>query len=144
LFHPATGHVRVKGVTSTTNVVIHTWLKAQLADILAVLPPTSKRQAVDRTTWERWRTDARTKPTLLFVLSPLHLILVLEIWSLITTPTGYAGVSHRASSHFYPTGGNWLNMAEVIQRLLKRCALDGQHYFSPQAIIDALEAVVAH
>ena len=35
-------------------------------------------------------------------------------------------------------------MAESIQRLLKRRALDGQYYCSSQAIIDALEAVAAH
>jgi len=38
LFHPATGQVRVKGVTSTPNVVLHTWLKTELTAILAHLP----------------------------------------------------------------------------------------------------------
>jgi hypothetical protein len=28
---------------------------------------------------------------------------------------------------YTPLGGSWLNMAEAIQRLLKRRALDGQH-----------------
>jgi transposase len=28
---------------------------------------------------------------------------------------------------YTPLGGSWLNMAESIQRLLKRRALDGQH-----------------
>ncbi len=35
LFQPASGQVHVKGVTSTTNAVIHTWLNAQFTDILA-------------------------------------------------------------------------------------------------------------
>lgn len=41
LFHPATGEVRVKGVTSTTNAVLHGWLKAELTAILAALPAPS-------------------------------------------------------------------------------------------------------
>jgi hypothetical protein len=45
---------------------------------------------------------------------------------------------------FTPLAGSWLNMAESIQRLLKRRALDGQAYASPQHLIHALEAVVAH
>jgi len=39
LFHPASGAVRVKGVTSAPNAVLHPWLQAELADILAALPP---------------------------------------------------------------------------------------------------------
>ena len=30
LFHPSDGQVRVKGVTSTANAVLHPWLKAEL------------------------------------------------------------------------------------------------------------------
>jgi len=39
LFHPATGLVRVKGVTSAPNVVLHPWLQAEREDILQTLPP---------------------------------------------------------------------------------------------------------
>jgi len=39
LFHPATGQVRVKGVTSCPNVVLHAWLEAELLAILEALPP---------------------------------------------------------------------------------------------------------
>src|ERR1700738_1849645 len=38
LFRPATGQVRAKGVTNAPNVVLHTWLKAELLQILAELP----------------------------------------------------------------------------------------------------------
>lgn len=38
LFHPATGQVRVKGVTSCTNAVLHSWLKEALALSLQSLP----------------------------------------------------------------------------------------------------------
>jgi hypothetical protein len=39
LFHPATGEVRVKGVLRATNGTLHPWLKSELEDILAALPP---------------------------------------------------------------------------------------------------------
>ena len=39
LFHPATGEVRVKGVTSSANAILHPWLKEELSHILQVLPP---------------------------------------------------------------------------------------------------------
>ena len=39
LFEPASGQVRVKGVTSTANVVLHPWMQEQLLAILERLPP---------------------------------------------------------------------------------------------------------
>ena len=42
LFHPASGQLRLKGVTSAPNAVLHSWLKQELTAILAHLPePTS-------------------------------------------------------------------------------------------------------
>jgi hypothetical protein len=38
LFHPASGEVRVKGVTQTTNAILHPWLKEQIGEILELLP----------------------------------------------------------------------------------------------------------
>lgn len=38
LFHPATGQVRVKGVTSCTNAVLHHWLQEELATVVQSLP----------------------------------------------------------------------------------------------------------
>ena len=38
LFHPATGQVRVKGVTSCPNVVLHAWLEAELLAVVQALP----------------------------------------------------------------------------------------------------------
>src|SRR3954447_13658417 len=39
-----------------------------------------------------------------------------------------------AASCDEPVGGSWLNMAESIERVLKRRALDGQHPHSPAEI----------
>jgi hypothetical protein len=39
LFHPSDGQVRVKGVTSCPNAILHPWLKQELSTILDGLPP---------------------------------------------------------------------------------------------------------
>ncbi|MGL4617636.1 MAG: hypothetical protein ACRCZS_01040 [Chroococcidiopsis sp.] len=38
LFHPSSGQMRVKGVTSCTNAVLHGWLKQELASVVQSLP----------------------------------------------------------------------------------------------------------
>ena len=45
---------------------------------------------------------------------------------------------------YTPLAGSWLNMAESIQRILKRRALEGEHFHSPTPMIQALEAVAHH
>ena len=41
---------------------------------------------------------------------------------------------------YTPVGGSWLNMAESVQRIVKRRALEGQYPQSPAEIIDLLES----
>jgi hypothetical protein len=41
---------------------------------------------------------------------------------------------------YTPLGGSWLNMAESIQRIIERRALEGQHPENPADIIEWLEA----
>ena len=54
LFHPASGQVRVKGVTSAANAVLHPWLKAELTAILETVPePPPQTEAERRATWQR-------------------------------------------------------------------------------------------
>src|SRR5436305_1682279 len=54
----------------------------------------------------------------------------------LTVP--YAGQSWR------PEGGSWLNMAESLQRILKRRALDGQYPTETSQIIARFEAAAKH
>ena len=57
LFHPASGAVRVKGVRSCTNAVLHPWLEAELYTILARLPEQTETSSTheNRRCWERWQ-----------------------------------------------------------------------------------------
>ena len=78
LLHPATGEVRVKGVTSCPNAVLHPWLKDELTAILKTLPspryPLSPEE--NRAVWESWREGLTLRVTLPADLQPLRLLLI--------------------------------------------------------------------
>jgi hypothetical protein len=143
LFHPADGQVRVKGVTSCPNSVLHPWLKQELTDILTSLPQPSLvlEPEAKRALWEMWFEGLSVRPTLPAELPPLRMLLILD------NLKGHKSLDlvqwlfeHGIIPLYTPLGGSWLNMAESIQRILKRRALDGQHPTTPVEIINWLEA----
>ena len=143
LFRPATGHVWVKGVTWCPNAVLHPWLKADVTALLGELPepgPVTDLEAT-RACWTRWQAGLRVRITLPAALPPLRLLLV---WDNLTghhTPDLMLWLfAHGVMVLFTPLGGSWLNMAESLQRILIRRALDGQHPQTPEQIIACLEA----
>ncbi len=143
LFHPLDGRVRVKGVESCPNPVLHGWLKAELSAVLEGLPqpevvlsPKENRRA-----WQIWQEGLSVRITLAERLPPLRMLLVLD------NLTGHKSVElvlwffdHGIMPLYTPLGGSWLNMTESVQRILKRRALDGQHPKTTREIIDWLEA----
>lgn len=78
LFHPATGLVRVKGVTSSPHAVVHPWLKAELTAIEASLPPPVVVSSQEnRGLWERGPEGLKVRITLSAELPPLRMLLSL-------------------------------------------------------------------
>jgi DDE superfamily endonuclease len=146
LFHPADGRVRLHGVTSCPNTVLHPWLKRELAAILAGMPKSNAMaEAAARRSWERWQDGLTIKPTLLSALPPLRMLLVLDNLAGHKTPALVCWLfEHGIMPLYTPVGGSWLNMAESIQRVLKRRALDGQHPGNTGQIITWFEAVAGH
>ncbi len=143
LFHPATGQVRVKGVTGAPNVVLHAWLEAELTTIVAALPPPkragSKHQ--QRAAWERWQHGLSVPFTLPPELPPLRVLLILDNLAGHKTPAFVLWlVAHGIMPLYTPLSGSWLNMAESIQRIVATRALAGQQPTSPQEIMHWLEA----
>lgn len=144
LFHPADGQARVEGVTSCPNAVLHAWLKEELATILASLPAPPAAASM-RSAWERWREGLSVVPTLPAELPPLRMLLVLDNLAGHKTPALVLWLFSMGVMPLYtPLGGSWLNMAESLQRILKRRALEGQEPESPERIIAWLEAVAEH
>jgi hypothetical protein len=142
LFHPADGQVRVKGVTSCPNTVLHPWLKQELTEILTTLPqPTAVLEpSENRARWEMWFEGLSERLDLPTPLPPLRMVLVID------NLAGHKSVElvqwllgQGIIPLYTPLGGSWLNMTESIQRILERRALDGQHPKSPVEIIDWLE-----
>ena len=129
LFHPKDGQVRLAGVTSCTNAVLHPWLRGELTSVLEAIPaPAGEPAAAARVAWERWQDGLTVKPTLLSELPPLRMLLVLDNLAGHKTAAFVCWLfAHGIMPLDTPISGSWLNMAESLQRILKRRALGGQH-----------------
>jgi hypothetical protein len=137
LFHPATGRVRLHPAARGTNAVLHPWLREQLSAILAALPvPTASQDpTATQAAWAVWQAGLRLPFSLPQNLPPLRLLLVWDNLTGHKTPELVLWLcAHGVMPLYTPVGGSWLNMAESIERVLKRRALDGQHPHSPEAI----------
>jgi hypothetical protein len=107
---------------------------------IPTVSPTETRKA-----WERWQEGLEIKPTLLDELPPLRMLLVLDNLAGHKTPEFVCWLFERGIMPLYtPVGGSWLNMAESIQRILKRRALDGQHPTTVAEIMAWFAAVARH
>jgi hypothetical protein len=140
LFHPASGQVRAKGVTSAANAVLHPWLHAELLDVLARLPevtlPEAQRPALAQ--WQTW--EGRPCPH----LPPLRLLLIWDNLAGHLSPELVIWLYHQGVMPLYPPlSGSWLNRAESLQRIVVRRALAGAHPQTPEQIITWLEETVA-
>src|SRR3954466_15006127 len=131
LFHPASGRVRLYPAARGTNAVLHPWLRERLSAILAALPvPTASQEAAAATqaAWAVWQAGLRLPFSLPHDLPPLRLLLVWDNLAGHKTPELVLWLcAHGVMPLYTPVGGSWLNMAESIERVLKRRALDGQH-----------------
>jgi hypothetical protein len=143
LFHPATGKVRVKGVTQSTNTILHPWLKEQVAEILKTLPEKPiLDEETNRQAWKAWQQGLSKRITLAEKLPPLRMLLVWDNLQGHYTPELVLWLfAHGVMPLYTPLGGSWLNMAESIQRILVRRGLAGQNPQSSRQIIEWLEAI---
>ncbi len=85
------------------------------------------------------------KPTRLPELPPLRMLRVLDNLAGHKTPAFVCWrFEHGIMPLYTPVGGSWLNMAESVQRILKRRALNGQHPTEVGQIVAWFQAVAAH
>lgn len=143
LFHPASGEVRVKGVTQSTNAILHPWIKQQVEEILKTLP---EKPILDEETncqvWKTWQRGLLRRITLPETLPTLRMVLIWDNLVGHKTPELVLWLfAHGVMLLYTPLAGSWLNMAESIQRILFHRALGGQNPQAPEQIINWLEAV---
>ncbi len=143
LFHPATGEVRVKGVTSSANAILHPWLKEELGHILQSLSPPKELDAeTNRQLWEMWQEGLSLPITLPQNLPTLRMLLIWDnLRGHYTTDMVLWLFEQGIMPLYTPLGGSWLNMAESMQRILFQRGLAGQYPESSPEIISSLEAV---
>jgi DDE superfamily endonuclease len=111
LFHPASGHVRARGVTSSANVVLHPWLKATLTDILAGLPAAPTLPEADLPVLRRRETWLGQPPSA--PRPPIRLILIWDNLAGHKTAALVDWLHQQGIVPLYtPLSGSWLNMAE--------------------------------
>src|SRR3954470_24007347 len=103
---------------------------ARLPTITDVIDP-----GLNRTLWQVWQNGLTVRFTLPEDLPPLRVLLVWDNLAGHKTPEMVGWLCRHGIMPLYtPLGGSWLNMAEAIQRILKRRALDGQYPTSPAEI----------
>jgi hypothetical protein len=125
--------------------VLHPWLKGELAQILERLPELEKmlNDEQTRALWKSWQEGLSVRITLSEELPHLRMLLVLDNLAGHKTPEMVLWMfEHGVMPLYTPLGGSWLNMAESVQRILTRRALEGHHPTSSQQIIAWLEATV--
>ena len=153
LLHPATGQVRSCPVQSAPNDILHPWLMTELDTILAALPapgdpPAPHRQAPFWVATSADGTVSTLPPALadtaLADLPPVRLLLVLDnLTGHHTAALVHWLVEHGVWPLYTPLAGSWLNLAESVQRILVRRALDGQHPTSAAQVMQWLTDTVA-
>jgi hypothetical protein len=138
--------VRAQPVEQASNAVLHPWLQREVTAILEALPdlPTTEGDdRVSRACWEAWQEGLSVRFTLPADLPPLRMLLV---WDNLTGHKTSELVcwlcAHGVMPLYTPLGGSWLNMAESIQRILVRRALEGQHPEHAPDVMDWLAATV--
>jgi hypothetical protein len=145
LFRPSDGRVRTFGTRTCPNTVLHPWLKRELDAILAELPAPPPTADASRAAWDRWQIGLTLPITLPEELPALRVLLVLDnLAGHKTTALVLWLLAHGVMPLYTPVSGSWLNMAESIQRVLKRRVLDGQHPTDPDEIMTRFGAVAKH
>lgn len=146
LFRPATGELRAQPVRRAPNAVLHPWLQAEWTALLATQPTLPDDVAVaraNRACWEEWQAGLTTPVVLPEGLPPLRALLVWDNLAGHKTPAMVDWlIAHGVLPLYTPLGGSWLNMAESVQRIITRRALDGQHPTTAQEVMDWLAATV--
>lgn len=141
MFRPATGELRAKPVDQSTTAILHPWLKEELEAMLKQCLPAPEPVPEGRR-WQDWDPFPAAEQLDRFV-PPLRMLLILD------TLAGHSSrdlVSwcheHGIGLLYTPCAGSWLTMAESVQRIIIRRALEGHHIDDVEILKDWLRDTI--
>ena len=142
LFRPATGELRAEAVQQSTNAILHPWVQRELTDILKQCPPAPEEVPMGRR-WQDWDIYPAADQLDRF-FPPVRVLL---IWDNLAGHKSHSIVQWCAEHGILllstPNAGSWLNMAESVQRIIKRRALQGYHTYHAEILKQWLTDAVA-
>jgi transposase len=135
LFRPATGELRAEPVEQTTNAILHPWLKEQLSSILQQCPPAPSLVPEGRR-WQAWDIYSAASQLDRF-FPPVRILLIWDNLAGHKSPSLTQWCAEQGILLLStPNAGSWLNMAESVQRIIKRRALAGHHIYDVEILKD--------
>jgi transposase len=141
LFRPATGELRAEPVDHSTNAILHPWLKEELETILKKCPPAPDVVAEQRR-WQQWDPFPAAEQLDRFN-PPLRLLLILDNLAGHLSRDLVAWCQEHGIGLLYtPCAGSWLNMAESVQRIIIRRAVQGHHVYDVEILKDWLRETI--
>jgi len=147
LFHPKTGYVIGEGVKNCPNAVLQPWIQEKIEEILEQSPVKSGSKESEKERyekWKKWQKGLKMPFTLPTELPALRMLLIMDNLKGHKTPSFVLWlVEHGVMPLYTPLAGSWLNMAESVQNIIKRRALNGQHPKHADETIRWLESAVA-
>src|SRR5512135_243882 len=141
LLRPATGELRAEPVDQSTNAILHPWLKKELAAILKTCPPVAEEVPEGRR-WQDWDPFPQASQ-LDRMYPPLRMLLILDNLAGHYSRDFVRWCHEQGIALLYtPCAGSWLNMAESVQRIIIRRALEGQHVYDVEILKDWLRDTI--
>jgi transposase len=137
LLRPATGKLRASPVDQSTNAILHPWLEGELTAILKECPPPPELVPEGRR-WQDWDPFPAASQ-LDRMYPPLRMLLILDNLAGHYSRDWVSWCHEHGIGLLYtPCAGSWLNMAESVQRIILRRAMEGHHIYDVEILKDWL------
>lgn len=138
---PATGELRAEPVDQSTHAILHAWLEGELTAILKECPPTPE-QVPEGRRWQEWDAFPAAEQ-LDRMYPPLRLLLIVDNLAGHYSHECVQWCHERGIGLVYtPCAGSWLNMAESVQRILIRRAMEGHPIYDGEILKEWLRDTI--
>ena len=141
MFRPASGELRAEPVDQSTNAILHPWLIRELTAILKSCPSAPEVVPEGRR-WQDWDPFPAAEQLDRFN-PPLRMLLILDnLAGHYSRDLVSWCHEHGIGLLYTPCAGSWLNMAESVQRIIIRRALEGHHVYDVEILKDWLRDTI--